>query len=75
MTRLYQRLTSREPVKSGATALDEEHVGQYRSKLNRAIRSTFGEYEARLLQIGSFGPRPGVRYGIGMARELIRVVM
>lgn len=75
MTRLYQRLTSREPVKSGATALDEEHVGQYRSKLNRVLRTTYGEYEARRLQIGSVGPRPGVRYGIGLERERIRVVM
>jgi CRISPR-associated protein (TIGR02584 family) len=75
MTRLYQRRTGREPVKSGATALDAEHIMQYRSKINRAIRATFGEYEARSLVIRSTGDRPGVRYGIGMERGLIRVVL
>lgn len=75
MTRLYQRLTSREPVKSGATALEEDYLKQYRSKINRDIAARFGRYEARLLQIGSIGKRPGVRYGIGVDRALIRVVM
>jgi len=75
MTRIYQRLTSREPVKSGATALDVEHIVQYRSKINRAIRTTYGEYEARCLQICSVGERPDTRYGIGLERGLIRVVM
>lgn len=75
MTRLYQRLTGREPVKSGATGLDEEYVKQYRSKLNRLIRTVYGEYEARRLLIGATADRPGVRYGIGMERESIRVVM
>lgn len=75
MTRLYQRLTSREAVASGATGLDEEYVKQYRSKLNRLIRRTFGDYEARLLQVGATAERPGVRYGLGMEKEAIRVVM
>lgn len=74
ITRLYQRLTTREAVKSGATALDEEHVGQYRSKINRLIAGTFGDHEARALRVGSRGARP-VRYAIGVARELIRVVL
>ena len=74
ITRLYQRMTTRDPVKSGATALDEEHVGQYRSKINRLIARTFGDYEARALLIGSLGARP-VRYAIGVERELLRVVM
>lgn len=75
MTRLYQRLTSREAVASGATGLDEEYVKQYRSKLNRLIRRTFGDYDARLLQVGATSARPGVRYGIGIEKEAIRVVM
>ena len=48
---------------------------QYRAKLNRAICASFGDYEARRLRIDSIGPRPGVRYGIGLEREAIRVVM
>ncbi|MDX9708410.1 MAG: CRISPR-associated ring nuclease Csm6 [Trichloromonas sp.] len=75
MTRLYQRLTGREPVKSGATALDEDYVKQYRAKLNRLIRATFGDYEARRLQVGATADRPGARYGIGLERALIRVVL
>lgn len=75
MTRLYQRLTTREPVKSGATALDVDYFQQYRSKINRDIVARFGQYEARRLQIDRIGSRPGVRYGIGLDRALIRVVL
>ena len=75
MTRLYQRMSSREPVRSGATALDEDYLKQYRAKLNRLIRIAFGDYEARRLQIESRGPRPGVRYGVAVEREAIRVVL
>lgn len=75
MTRLYQRLSGREPVKSGATGLDEDYLQQYRSKLNRLIRSAFGDYEARRIQITATGERPGIRYGIDLERESVRVVM
>lgn len=75
MTRLYQRLSGREPVKSGATGLDEDYVQQYRSKLNRLIRIAYGDYDARQLQISAEGERPATRYGIRLARESIRVVM
>jgi hypothetical protein len=75
MTRLYQRMSTREEVKSGATALDEDYLKQYRAKLNRLIRTAFGDYEARRLQIESTSERPGVRYGIGVERGMIRVVM
>lgn len=75
LTRLYQRLSTREPVTSGITALDPEYFAAYRSKINKAIARCFGDFEARRLSIVSLGERPQTRYGIALDRQCIKVVL
>ncbi|MBN1141868.1 MAG: TIGR02584 family CRISPR-associated protein [Deltaproteobacteria bacterium] len=75
ITRLYLRMCTREPGKSGIFALEESDVQQYRSKINKEIDVCFGEHESRRLRIESLGGRLATRYGIPLDRERIRVVM
>jgi CRISPR-associated protein Csx14 len=74
LTRLYQRISTREIGKSGIVNLDSLEFNSYRSKINKEIALCFGEYEARKLQIESFGARPGVRYGLRLNKERILIV-
>lgn len=75
LTRLYRRLTTREPVASGITGLDTEYFQSYRSKINRAILLCFGDHEGRQLSIERVGERPNSRYGILLDRRRIKVVL
>ena len=75
ITRLYLRMSTREPGKSGICALEEDYLQQYRAKINKAIAAAFGDHEARRLHIESVGQRLDTRYGIPLDRERIRVVM
>ena len=74
LTRLYQRMTTRELGKGGIVDLDNFEFNSYRSKINKEIVLGFGEYEARKLQIESVGVRPGVRYGINLDKNCILIV-
>lgn len=60
---------------SGIQGLTAENFNSYRNKINRDIENAFGPAEARSLQIASKGKRPGVRYGITLEKERIRIVI
>jgi hypothetical protein len=47
----------------------------YRSKLNRDLETSFGVHDLPLLEVASRGRKPGVRYGLSLDRERIRVVL
>lgn len=74
LTRLYQRMTTRELGKAGIVNLDTLEFNSYRSKINKEITFGFGEYEGRKLQIESCGPRLGLRFGIRLDKKRIRIV-
>ncbi len=74
VTTLYRKISRRDLQDGGITALDNEYFNSYKSKINKDIENCFGEYEARTLQIFSAGTRPGVRYGIPLVRERIRII-
>lgn len=60
---------------SGIQGLTAENFNSYRNKINRDMENAFGPTEARHLQISSHGKRPGVRYGIPLESERIRIVI
>jgi len=60
---------------SGIQGLTAENFNSYRNKINRDMENAFGPTEARHLQISSHGKRPGVRYGIALESERIRIVI
>jgi CRISPR-associated protein Csx14 len=60
---------------SGIQGLTAENFNSYRNKINRDMERAFGSSEARHLQISSHGKRPGVRYGISLESERIRIVI
>ncbi|MEI6208783.1 MAG: hypothetical protein WCP20_18555 [Desulfuromonadales bacterium] len=60
---------------SGIQGLTAENFNSYRNKINRDIEGNFGPSEARHLQISSHGKRPGVRYGLALESERIRIVI
>lgn len=60
---------------SGIQGLTAENFNSYRNKINRDIENSFGASEARHLQITSHGRRPGVRYGMSLESERIRIVI
>jgi len=74
LTELYRRISTREIGKVGIVNLDNLEFNSYRSKINKEITLCFGEYEARKLHIESIGTRPGVRYGLRLNREQIRII-
>jgi CRISPR-associated protein Csx14 len=60
---------------SGIQGLTVENFNSYRNKINRDLDNAFGPSEARQLKISSHGRRPGVRYGIPLESERIRIVI
>ena len=60
---------------SGIQGLTSENFNSYRNKINRDIENAFGPTEARHLQISFHGKRPGVRYGISLESDRIRIVI
>jgi CRISPR-associated protein (TIGR02584 family) len=59
----------------GIAGLSAENFNMYRSKLNRDLEASFGAHDLHSLEIASRGRKPGVRYGLALDRERIRVVM
>jgi hypothetical protein len=53
------------------SGVHSQNFNSYKSKIRREL---FGPYELKYLEIASKGRSPGVRYGIGLERERIRVV-
>jgi CRISPR-associated protein Csx14 len=60
---------------SGIQGLTAENFNSYRNKINRDLETAFGPTESRHIQISSHGKRPGVRYGIALESERIRIVI
>ncbi len=65
---------SSEMSDSGVYSLSAENFNSYKAKIRRDLERGFGSYELKHLEITSQGRRPGVRYGIPLDRERIRVV-
>ncbi|WP_176637275.1 CRISPR-associated ring nuclease Csm6 [Desulfolutivibrio sulfoxidireducens] len=78
LTRMYQRITAGGPETilsdSGITSLSKENFKSYRAKINASIEKRFGTQDHRRLLIESFGRRPGVRYGLHMAKARITII-
>jgi len=60
---------------SGIQGLTVENFNSYRTRINSDLENAFGAGEARHLKISSHGKRPGVRYGISLESERIRIVI
>jgi CRISPR-associated protein Csx14 len=60
---------------TGVAALDEYNFKSYRSKIKAELERAFGSGEAGKIAIATHGRKPGVRYGIPLDRERIRVVV
>jgi len=67
--------TVEEMSQTGVAGLDEDNFMSYRSRVNTALERAFGSGEAAKIAIVTHGKRPGVRYGIPLDRERIRVVV
>lgn len=76
---IYRSISRVRPVeemsRTGVACLDEENFKSYRSRVNGALERAFGPDEAAKIAIAAHGRRPGVRYGIPLDRERIRVVV
>ncbi len=79
IARLYRRITGGRQSDvlsdSGILSLDERNFNSYKSKIRRDLEKGFGVYSLKELAIGSVGKRSDTRYGIGIDRERIRIVM
>jgi CRISPR-associated protein (TIGR02584 family) len=65
---------SAEMSDSGVYSLSAENFNSYKAKIRKDLERGFGAYELKHLEITSRGRRPGVRYGIALDRERIRIV-
>lgn len=74
LTRIYQRMTTRELGDSGIVNLEATEFNSYRSKINREIAFRFGEYESRKLKIESHGQRLALKFGIRLNKKRIRII-
>lgn len=76
---LYRRIAAgREFVEmsdTGVMSLSAENFNSYKAKIRKELERAFGGQAADELEIASRGRRPGVRYGIALDRERIRVVL
>lgn len=76
---IYRKIAARsrpfdEMSDSGILALSKENFNSYRSKISDALRTGFGLYALKEIEIESVGKKPGKRYGIPIEREKIRIV-
>ncbi len=75
---LYARLPKKRYFESmsnsGIMNLDSQNFNSYRSKVNADLKSVFGVYAAKKLQITSVGSRPNTRYGILLDKGKIEVI-
>lgn len=60
---------------TGIQSINQENFNSYRNKINRAIQRAFGHVHGNEIAIASSGIRPGVRYGIRLSKERIRIVI
>lgn len=60
---------------TGIISLNQENFNSYRNKINRAIEKAFGPLRAKEISIQSVGKRPGVRYGLPVARGRIQIII
>jgi len=78
IARLYQRVLSARQSsglsENAMTCLDEDNFQTYKSKINAAIRRTFGPLEGELLFISSQGRKPETRFVIALEGERIRIL-
>jgi CRISPR-associated protein Csx14 len=79
ITDIYQRICGGKCIEemstSGVVALTTENFNSYRSKIARILEKAFGAHEMKNICIDSRGRKPGVRYGLAIGRERIRVVL
>ncbi len=66
---------SEEMSNTGISSLSTENFNSYKAKIRKDLEKGFGAHELKHLEIVSKGKKPGVRYGIPLERERIRVVM
>lgn len=59
---------------SGILGLSKENFNSYRSKISDALRTGFGLYALKEIEIQSVGKKPGKRYGIPIDREKVRII-
>ncbi len=76
---LYRKIPGSREItdmkREGIAGLSAENFNMYRSKLNRDLKTSFGAHDLHILEIASRGCKPGVRYGLALDRERIRVVI
>lgn len=76
---IYRRICGgkciEEMSNSGVVALTAENFNSYRSKIARVLEKTFGTHEMRNICIDSRGSKPGVRYGLALGRERLRIIL
>ena len=79
ITALYKKIEgSREPSEmsdTGIVALNAENFNSYKTKIKRDLEKGFGLYALPELAIESVGKKGGIRYGIGIEKSKIRVVL
>ncbi|MDD3295478.1 MAG: CRISPR-associated ring nuclease Csm6 [Geobacteraceae bacterium] len=79
VSEVYRNISRGRPVEemsaTGVARLDGDNFKSYRSRINKALERTFGPAETERIAIATHGRRPGVRYGIPLDRERIRVVV
>ena len=74
----YQKLAGTRPLDemspSGITSLDKPNFRSLRSKINDALKKSFGLYGAGEIAIEAVGKKPDTRYGIPIEKDRIRVI-
>jgi len=60
---------------SGVQGLTAENFNSNRTRINQDIEKAFGTADSKVLKIAAHGKRPGVRYGINLDRERIRIII
>lgn len=79
ITDIYRRICGGKCIEemstSGVVALTVENFNSYRSKIARNLEKAFGAHEMRNVCIGTRGRKPGVRYGLAIGRDRIRIVL
>jgi len=77
VTRMYERIPGGrlidEMSESGIRSLDMENFQSYKSKIRNDLLNAFGQAALADLEISSCGTRPGLKYGIRLDRNRIRM--
>jgi CRISPR-associated protein Csx14 len=79
IARIYDQITSgrhqEEMSHTGIQSLNQENFNSYKAKVNGVLRQAFGTYESPKLMIDASGKRPATRYGLGIDRNRIKIIM